>query len=306
MKVIDFQAEKQNRKGEVLDIQDSPKIMDIIEIKEISKGEESSKLESNSGFATIKTGEAKKVTYKRISPKKEVLKKDISLKGMVSQEQKRRVISLLKGFGRVLISNKKMALTVAILLVGSLSLKGIYNSFGVYADTDLDYISEFNRNVEDKYSKELENLTVSEGEVAVEQNNVAPATTNNTSSSEQPKTYFSVPKVNAIFTEDVKGKHSTYTVNVEVGIPTDKISVKVSNVVDIAYSEDDIEIVSVDIQDSFNREYLGTISVDEKTVKDIESLIEKEKESVREKIYSKSKQEFMNVIDKAIKESINL
>lgn len=307
MKVIDFQAEKQNRKGEVLDIQDSPKIMDIIEIKEISKGEESSKLESNSGFATIKTDEARRVTYKRVSSKKEVLKKDISLKDMVSQEQKRKVISLFKSFPRAIISNKKIALTIAVLIVGGLAVKGLYNSFSVSADTDESYISKFNRDVEDKYLKELEGLSASigEGDVSdIEQvkSDASPTPT----VSEKSKSYFSVAQVAATFTEDVKGKNSTYTVNVEVAIPTDKISVKVSNVVDIAYSEEDIEIVSVDIQDSFNREYLGTISVDEKTVKDIESLIEKEKELVREKVYSKSKQEFMDVINKSIKESVNL
>lgn len=307
MKIIDFQEELKNRKGGVLDIQEFSSIEDDIQIKEISRGEETPKIESKSGFATIKPGEARSVISKYTS-KVDMPKKDVSIKGIISKEQKKRVISLLKNFGKVIVSNKKIALTVAILLVGSLSLKGVYNSFGVYADTDADYISEFNRSVEDKYSKELENLAVSEGEVAVtvEQNNVAPVTTNNTPSSEQPKTYFSVPNINAVFTEDVKGKHSTYTVSISVSMPTDKISVKVSNVADITYNEEDIEIVSVDIQDSFNREYLGSISVDEKTIKDIESLIEKEKESIREKVYSKSKQEFMSVIDKAIKESINL
>lgn len=306
MKVIDFQTEMRNRKGEVLDIQESSNIEEVINVKEISREEYSPKLEAKSRFATIKPGEARRVISREISAK-EVSIKNITVKDILSQQGKKKVISFLKNCGKMIISNKKIALAMAVLIVGGLAIKGVYDSFSVNADTDESYISKFNRDVEDKYLKELEGLSASigEGEVSTSEQaktEVAPAPVLN----EKPKTYFGVAQLTAIFTEEVKGKNSTYTVNVEVAIPTDKISVKVSNVANISYSEDDIEIVSVDIQDSFNREYLGTISVDEKTVKDIETLIDKEKESIREKVYSKSKQEFMSVIDKAIKESISL
>lgn len=294
MKIIDFQEEMKMRKGEILDIQESAKIEEVIKIKEISRENESSNVEAKSSFATIKPGEARNVIFK------EMTRKDVSL------ERKKKAVSFFKRFGRIILSNKKIALVTVIAIVGSLSTKGLYNSFAVHADSDDTYVSKFNKNVEDKYLKELESLSVSTDEISTEQNEVAPVSTVSEASSEKPKTYFNVDNVNAIFVEEVKGKNSTYTVNVAVTIPTSKIVVKVSDVVDIAYSEEDIEIVSVDIKDSFNREYLSSISVDEKTIKDIESLIEKEKESVREKIYSKSKQEFMDVINKTIKDSINL
>lgn len=294
MKIIDFQSELKNRKGEVIDIREHV-LQDNLNCENENKNV---CLSEDVVFATIDRRE-----FKRISPKDIVSSKDI-----ISQTQKKKVGALFKRFARCILSNKKASLIVIAMFLCFLSAKGMYSFFSVHADSSENieietYAASFNKSVEEEYLKKIENLSTVNGEVSVEQQN-APAPVSR--EVKQYNNYFSVSKVSACFTEDVKGKHSTYSVLISVAIPTDKISINIGNIADITYSAEDINIESIDIKDNFNREYLASMSVSEKTVKDIETLIEEEKESIREMVNSKSKQEFMNVIDKAIQESINL